>query len=475
MPGVRSLAGWVGFGVSASLHAAVGVWLAHTDVTPAPAPPDDVQWTLALPPAQSFDPPSDRPPQPPTPTEPTPAEPTPPPPAAATPTQPVTPRPPVVVQKLESAIEDVRLGVEASRADDGAWLGGPEAREHRATLSEVNQPALTTQEAGTPNPAATTGTPGPIRPAPSPSPDPRPQQATPSESPPTPSADAAQSTPSPETAPTTASTTGPNLPAPPTTPDPSASDRKPEPAPAEPTQTPSPTEPPARTELSETLPDAVPEGDRNQPEPPAARQEAVSIDPFGTLVMATPTAGVLTLRLPPGVSMEDLMRAPLPPESPTPIQPAVSQPEPTPPRPAEDASASGGATGGPTAGSGGRPGERSTKESPATSTVEASDYRPGMPLAANGLEINTVAPVLTDLSLLTFRPQNPEVELTFRDDGTVRAVRFIRSAGRKDWDDPVRQALFRWTISPASLDRLRRERPGEALPAVRIRILLSRS
>jgi len=386
-------------------------------------------------------------------------------------------RPPVVVQKPPLAIEDVRLGVEASRSDDGAWLGGPEAREHRATLSEVNQPALTTQEAGTPNPAATTGTPGPIRPAPTPSPDPRPEQAPPSEATPAPSPSAAQSTPSPEskptTAPTTTPTTGPNLPAPPTTPDPSASDRTPEPTPAEPT--PPPTEPPAPAEPSETLPDAVPEGDRNQPEPPSARQEAVSIDPFGTLVMATPTAGVLTLRLPPGVSMEDLMRAPRAPEAPAPDQPSASQPEPTPMNAADAASASGGATGGPTAGSGGRPGERSTKESPATSTVEASDYRPGMPLAANGLEINTVAPVLTDLSLLTFRPQNPEVELTFRDDGTVRAVRFIRSAGRKDWDDPVRQALFRWTISPASLDRLRRERPGEALPAVRIRILLSRS
>jgi hypothetical protein len=223
------------------------------------------------------------------------------------------------------------------------------------------------------------------------------------------------------------------------------------------------------------------EAERDQPEPPALKQAAVSIDPFGTLVMATPTAGVLTLRLPPGVSPEDVMRAPVslaePAAEPTPAQ--------TTPPPSEDSGGSeagggiqsgrSGGGGGPTAGSGGRPGERSTKESPASSTLEASDYRPGMPLAARGLEINTVAPVLTDLSLLTFRPQNPEVELTFRDDGTVRAVRFIRSAGRKDWDNPVRQALFRWTISPASLDRLRRERPGEALPAVRIRILLSRS
>ena len=376
------MAGWVGLGVSASLHAAAGVWLAHTDLPPREPQTDDALWTLALPPAgeprgrdippASHTPPPDRPP-PSTP-------PTPPPPAGEQPrasTPPVTPRPPVVVQKPPMAIEDVRLGVEASSAEEGAWLGGPEAREHRATLSEVNQPALTTQEAGTPNSAGTTGTPGPIRPAPSPAADPAPappSEAKPAEGSSAPAGNAAARAASDAPPAPTPEAPGPTLPAPPTTPDPTAGDRRPDAAP----DTPAPVDqstPTGTREVQEPVevPEPAMEAERDQPEPPALKHEAVSIDPFGTLVMATPTAGVLTLRLPPGVSPEDVMRAPAslaePPAEPTPAQ--------TTPPPSEDSGGSGaggGSESGRSGGGGGGGGRR-----PVRAGVRASVRRRSRP------------------------------------------------------------------------------------------------
>lgn len=115
-------------------------------------------------------------------------------------------------------------------------------------------------------------------------------------------------------------------------------------------------------------------------------------------------------------------------------------------------------------------GDASDRESDATSVIEVPRevWRAGRPLAARGLELQTVRPVLTELTQLTARFGNPLVEIRFGRNGRPRSATIIESSGDRRVDEPILDSLYRWRARGARLGELE----GEATEDVRLRIIL---
>ncbi|MCA9299716.1 MAG: energy transducer TonB, partial [Phycisphaerales bacterium] len=113
-------------------------------------------------------------------------------------------------------------------------------------------------------------------------------------------------------------------------------------------------------------------------------------------------------------------------------------------------------------------GQVSDKESQATSTTPPLDYRPGQPLAREGLEIATRRPKFSRLTKLTARARDPVVEFWFQKDGTVKKAALVVKSGDERVDEDVLNAAYNWTASGAALADLK----GDAHVSVRVRFAL---
>lgn len=99
----------------------------------------------------------------------------------------------------------------------------------------------------------------------------------------------------------------------------------------------------------------------------------------------------------------------------------------------------------------------SDRESDATSENVPLRWKPGQPLSAEGVRIATHKPKFTHTTLVSTRPANPIVEITFGKSGSVarNGVRFTgRGTGYPEVDQPLIEALYLWTASGRKVDDL---------------------
>lgn len=105
-------------------------------------------------------------------------------------------------------------------------------------------------------------------------------------------------------------------------------------------------------------------------------------------------------------------------------------------------------------------GEVSEKESPATSVDPVLDFRPGKPLAREGLEINTVLPEFSVLTRITAGGvrREPIVTIRFGRNGKVVRATFKNGtlSGNPDLDEPIRNAIYSWTAKGEEIEAIPR-------------------
>jgi hypothetical protein len=129
-------------------------------------------------------------------------------------------------------------------------------------------------------------------------------------------------------------------------------------------------------------------------------------------------------------------------------------------------------------GGGGTPGPRANKESNAVSIKDAPTVRPGQVVAAQGLEIRTVEPRWSTTTLMTLRPRNPTVLITFWKDGKVKEVQWVREGervcdtGSTEVNQPLLAALYAWTATGKPLDELDPKDPGASVTIMMTVILV---
>jgi len=94
------------------------------------------------------------------------------------------------------------------------------------------------------------------------------------------------------------------------------------------------------------------------------------------------------------------------------------------------------------------------KEAAPTSQEKPIEVNPGKPLAAEGLDIETVAPQFSRLTEITARPRDALARLHFDRSGRVRDVDLIQSTGYGEVDDPLLDSLYRWRAKGKRLKEL---------------------
>ncbi len=216
--------------------------------------------------------------------------------------------------------------------------------------------------------------------------------------------------------------------------------------PAEPPSSPAPSEQP-ETGLPPVLPDAgepiMAPGtptDRTDPAPPPA-------GPMGPPTeAANPDAPAAT-------------------PTPSPTTPAPPTPERRPGPISEPSPTDGAGQGGTSAGA------SSDRESNATSTRKTHKIQPGGVKSAEGLEIKTKYPRFSALTRVTASPRNAIVELQFDRRGRVGRATLVQSTGNRGVDDPILDAMYRWTASGEALDELPASDP-KATISMRFEIVL---
>lgn len=121
-----------------------------------------------------------------------------------------------------------------------------------------------------------------------------------------------------------------------------------------------------------------------------------------------------------------------------------------------------------------RIGLRSDKESPASALKRAVKYRPGRPVAVQGLELTTVEPRWPVSVRLTTSPRNPLMVIHFDRRGIVTRVDFVKdekrgivySTGEPAVDEPLRTALFQWRAKGEELTRIPADDPNATISIV---------
>lgn len=119
-----------------------------------------------------------------------------------------------------------------------------------------------------------------------------------------------------------------------------------------------------------------------------------------------------------------------------------------------------------TSGNGKAPGEPDDRESEATSLNDPIDITiNGKVASAKGLKIRTVQPEFATTTRLTARPRSPQVSITFNKTGKVVRAAFTpgRSTGYEDVDQPLLNAIYRWTARGETLAKLAAASPRAEL------------
>jgi len=245
--------------------------------------------------------------------------------------------------------------------------------------------------------------------------------------------------------------------------DPNAGGAARPPAPAKPTPEPSPqasaapppaqapSEPtaPAIEPIEQSAPTQAPKSEAHQPTEPKPSSPVGPDRPEAIEPPAPPEPRQEPAALP---------SAPKPPAKPVekpPTQPVEATPQaPTPSSPPSEPPAPSSAPGAEPSGE--RPGEKSDRESTPSALEDTIDVKPGRPAAAKGLDIKTVRPLWSDTTQLVAAPRNPVVRLTFNRAGRVSRAVFLpgQSTGMKDVDEPLLDAMYRWTAKGEALRAL---------------------
>lgn len=122
----------------------------------------------------------------------------------------------------------------------------------------------------------------------------------------------------------------------------------------------------------------------------------------------------------------------------------------------------------------GESGDPADREAPAVTANPVKNADLGRPLAAEGLNIRTVRPTFSNVTLATARPRNPVVQIDFRQNGIPIRVIVIESSGHEQVDTDIRTALYRWRASGAALEQLPdpedQEKP--AFVSIKLQIIL---
>ncbi len=387
----------------------------------------------------------------------------------------------------------LRAGIDDSDADTPAWIGAAEATEHQAVRGEMDQAARST-DPGAPGAPGERGRPGsPTAEPAEPAADPLQEQAAPAvppvQSPPVqppraeprnpepieprpeaPEPERPAESPRPEPRPA-----DPDTPAEPLPPveEPTA------PGPAEP-ETPgaTPTEDPPAAASETDVPNVPDVGDRPIESPAAGEDDltrpGLDLTTPGELpdVMEALPAPDAALRAPPlprafAESLLDLLGR----EDVAALLASPAEPSRIATEPARIAAAPPGdsGSGGDGGGGGAGVGTQSAQEAEAFSTQQAVVVRPGEPLAAKGLQINTVRPRWsTTTQLLAARPKDPKIGIIFGRDGRVKRAQFLdgQTTGYPAMDDPLLDAVYRWTATGAELRKLSADDPDAGVSFV---------
>lgn len=398
----------------------------------------------------------------------------------------------------------LKLGISDSTQKSPNWLGFADPTEHSARKSEVEQPALDPNagKLGEPAPPPVPTPPAPESPMPpmaEPTPpmpvaEPQPEQppapptlVTPTQPAPVESIPAPPSDLPPETAPPALTPPAPTTPTPPPEPTPQPTQPAPEVEPVKPAEAASmpKDEPPVIPgEAAEPVEALTPRlGDPEAPLAPELPANFVGPLPAELLALLDAqnprTQGDKT-----GApdSIADRVRLAMNPAAPKP-QTSPVPPQATPPRPPQPSGAPPtGAAGArapnapqvptvapPTGQGAERDAEQSEKQSDATALTTPIDIRLGRPAASQGLDIVTQRPNFTRLTRVIAWPDNPLLKVTFNKSGLVINVELVESSGVSDIDDPVINAIYRWTARGKTLEKLPNE---NSTLTVSVRILL---
>ena len=117
-------------------------------------------------------------------------------------------------------------------------------------------------------------------------------------------------------------------------------------------------------------------------------------------------------------------------------------------------------------------GEKSDRESDATSIVDVpqAKWRNGRPLAGKGLNVRTQRPVFDELTTISTGGANPIVEIEFDKEGVPKNCVILQSSGSQLIDQPIIDCLYRWRASGSQLTNL----PEGKTLKYRIRMLLTK-
>lgn len=240
-----------------------------------------------------------------------------------------------------------------------------------------------------------------------------------------------------------------------------ATPNQPAPAPTPPPPAPEPAKPPVQAVAAK---DPIAEKLKQQTAA-AAKTVAELRQRAAELAEEVPPAAPEAVKAPQPAT--DPVTAPKPPEDAAAAQePSKAEPPPTPPQPQTAPAKSG------------MPGIQSDKEATAVAIKKAPTVRPGQVLATQGLEIQTRAPRWTIATMMTRRPRNPTVYVTFGRDGRVRNVEFVRSGvemyntGSDEVDQPLLNAIYAWTAKGKQLAMIDPTQPDAGL-TIMLTIILS--
>lgn len=95
----------------------------------------------------------------------------------------------------------------------------------------------------------------------------------------------------------------------------------------------------------------------------------------------------------------------------------------------------------------------------------------GNPLAAAGLDIKTVRPRFTHYTRLTVLPDDPLIRVEFDRTGKVVKAELLESSGHRNVDNPILDAVYRWSASGKPLETLEGEGSPATIP-IEFRIVL---
>lgn len=187
-----------------------------------------------------------------------------------------------------------------------------------------------------------------------------------------------------------------------------------------------------------------------EPSPPTAQPTPQAAPPEPAPTPASAPSMPLDVLAPVAIAPPAPTPAPAQPPAPTPappnpVEPQVAQPA-TPPTPSQSAN--------------GRPGLEDERESDAAALHKPLDYKPGKPIAGEGIEITTVRPDFGTTVRMLANPDNPLVIIEFGPDGRVRHARYARNAaralntGNPYIDGAILDAIYRWRAKGKAVDEL---------------------